>query len=308
MNVSKNIRRKVRPAARVARQNNLQGWLSVLPVLLVIAAVRGYPLLVGFQKSFTNWDGMTRSDFVGLQNYIRVLSDLEFWKLLSNNAIFMLFIPIQLVIGITVSVLFYEKTAGWKFFRSVFYLPQMISSVIVGYLFAVFFSFRGPINTILSSLGLEALTRDWLGQRASALMIIMVCLVWVNIGWQAMLGLGGLASVDPGIFEAAKIDGAGYFQRLFFITIPMLGRTIEYSCIMSVIWVLSGLFPYIFSMTKGGPGYDTTTIDYMVYLKSFGTSSEMGYASALAFILLLIIMLLTIGQMKLSNRANDWGE
>lgn len=285
-----------------------QGWLSVLPVLAFILIIRGYPLLVGIGKSFTNWNGMSQSDFVGLANYISILKDPLFWQLLGNNILFLLFIPIQLVIGIIVAVLFYEETLGWKFFRNIFYLPQIISSVVVGYLFSVFFSYRGPVNTILETMGLGALKKEWLGERGTAVIIIIICLVWVNIGWQAMLGLGGLGGIQPSVFEAAKIDGAGYWQRLFRITLPMLGRTIEYSCVMSVIWVLTGLFPFIFSMTKGGPGYDTTTIDYMVYLKSFGTSSEMGYACAMAVILLIIVMALTAIQMKASNRANEWGE
>lgn len=289
-----------------ARITARQGWLSVIPVLAVILLIRGYPLIIGLYESFTNWNGMSRNDFIGLKNYINILKDPVFWDLLKNNIIFLLFIPIQLIVGIVVAVLFYEETPGWKFFRNVFYLPQIISSVVIGYLFSVFFSYRGPVNAVLKIFGFGS--REWLGEKWSAIVIIILCLVWVNIGWQAMLGLGGMGAIPPSVFEAAKIDGAGYWKRLFKITIPMLGRTIEYSCVMSVIWVLTGLFPFIFSMTKGGPGYDTTTIDYMIYLKSFGSSSEMGYACALSVILLVIVTALTVIQMKLSNRANDWEE
>lgn len=285
-----------------------QGWLSVLPALAFILIIRGYPLLVAIIKSFTNWNGMSQSDFVGFSNYISIFKDPTFWKLLGNNIIFLLFIPIQLVVGIVVAVLFYERTFGWKFFRNVFYLPQIISSVVVGYLFSVFFSYRGPVNSVLETIGLSGFKREWFGERGTAIIIIIICLVWVNIGWQAMLGLGGLSSISPEVFEAARMDGAGYWQRLFKVTIPLLGRTIEYSCIMSVIWVLAGLFPFIYSMTKGGPGYDTTTIDYMIYIKSFGSSSELGYACALSVILLVIVTVLTVIQIKASNRANDWSD
>ncbi len=120
--------------------------------------------------------------------------------------------------------------------------------------------------------------------------------------------MGGLSSITPSIFEAASIDGAGYWQKLFLITIPMLARTIEYSLVISIIWVMTGLFPFIFTMTNGGPGYGTTTIDYMIYLKSFRMSSEMGYASALAVILTVIVLVLTVLEMKLSNKVTDWEE
>ena len=128
-----------------------QGLLSALPVLVVLIVIRGYPLLIGVIKSFTNWDGMTRSDFVGFTNYINILKDPVFYEMLKNNLIFMIFIVFQLVIGISISILFYEETLGWKFFQSVFYLPQIISFVVTGYLFTVFFSYRGPVNAILKA-------------------------------------------------------------------------------------------------------------------------------------------------------------
>lgn len=294
--------------SRLQRQTARQGWLSVLPALLVILAVRGYPLVFGFLKSFTDWTGIGSGNYVGLGNYIHILTGSEFWTLLRNTLIFLTFIPIQLIVGLLVAVLLYEEVWGWKFFRVVFYIPQIISALVIGYLFSIFFGYNGPVNRILTAIGLGAFKTEWLGNTVSAVTIIIFCLVWINIGWQAMLGLGGLASVSPSVFEAAEIDGAGFWKRFFHVTLPMLGRTIEYSCVISVIWVFTGIFPYIFSMTKGGPGYATTTIDYMIYLQSFGSVSNPGYASALAMILLVIVLVFTVIQMRVSNRANDWGD
>ena len=293
---------------RLRRQQARQGWLSVLPALLVVLAIRGYPLVFGFFKSFTDWNGIGAGNWIGLENYLNILASVEFWVLLKNNFIILIFIPIQLVIGLVVAVLLYEEVRGWKFFRVVYYVPQIISSLVIGYLFSVFFSYNGPVNNVLGQIGLGALKTEWLGNADTAMAIIIFCLVWINIGWQAMLGLGGLSAVPPSVFEAAQLDGAGFWRRFFSITFPMLGRTIEYSCIISVIWVFTGIFPYIFSMTKGGPGYSTTTIDYMIYLKSFGTVSKPGYACALAMILLVIVMVFTVIQMRVSNRTNDWGQ
>ncbi len=290
------------------RRQAVQGWLSVLPALLIILAIRGYPLLFGFMKSFTDWTGIGGGTYVGTVNYLNIITSSEFWILLKNNFLFLLFIPIQLVIGLLVAVLLYEEVFGWKFFRVVFYIPQIISALIIGYLFSVFFSYNGPVNLVLVKLGLGFLKTEWLGNAGSAAAIIIFCLVWINIGWQAMLGLGGLSAVAPSVFEAAQIDGAGFWKRFFSVTLPMLGRTVEYSCVISVIWVFTGIFPYIFSMTKGGPGYDTTTVDYMIYLKSFGAVSKPGYACALSMILLVIVLIFTVIQMRVSNKANDWGQ
>ncbi len=155
--------------SKYAKVTARQGWLSVLPVLVVILLIRGYPLIVGLCESFTNWNGMNRNDFIGFKNYMNILKDPVFWDLLKNNIIFLLFIPIQLIVGIVVAVLFYDETPGWKFFRNVFYLPQIISSVVIGYLFSVFFSYRGPVNAVLKVFGFQS--REWLGEKGSAIII-----------------------------------------------------------------------------------------------------------------------------------------
>ena len=290
--------------SKIRRRENIQGWLSVLPVLAVLAAVRGVPMAAAVVKSFTNWDGILKSDFVGFQNYINILAKGEFWGLLENNLVILIFIPIQVMLGMIVAVLLYEEVRGWKVFRTLYYLPQIISSVIVGFLFTILFGYYGPINTVLRSIGLDGLAIEWLGNRGSVLFVIIFCLVWINIGWQGMLVLGGLSSISPEIYESARLDGAGYWQRLFKITIPLIRRTIEYSVMTSVIWSFTGLFPLIFSLTQGGPGTETMTIDYMIYQKSFVSGSQLGYSCALSVILLVIILIFTGIQMGISQKRD----
>ena len=284
------------------------GLFSVLPALFLILAVRGYPMILAIQKSFTNWDGLKKNKFIGLDNYISILTGGEFWILLRNNLILLAYIPLQLLVGMTIAVLLYEEVLGWKFFRSLYYLPQVVSTVIIAYLFGVFFGYDGPINLLLRKAGLEMFAIEWLATGPGAMAVIILSLVWVNIGWQGILILGGMSSISPSVFEAARIDGAGYWRRLFHIIIPMLNRVIEYSCIISVIWVFTGLFSFIHSLTGGGPGYETTTIDYMIYLKAFVTGSQLGYACAVAVLLLAIILVFTRVQMTIADRLDDWGE
>ncbi len=290
--------------SKIRRRENIQGWLSVLPVLAVLAAVRGVPMAAAVVKSFTNWDGILKSDFVGFQNYINILAKGEFWGLLENNLVILIFIPIQVMLGMIVAVLLYEEVRGWKVFRTLYYLPQIISSVIVGFLFTILFGYYGPINTVLRSIGLDGLAIEWLGNRGSGLFVIIFCLVWINIGWQGMLVLGGLSSISPEIYESARLDGAGYWQRLLKITIPLIRRTIEYSVMTSVIWSFTGLFPLIFSLTQGGPGTETMTLDYMIYQKSFVSGSQLGYSCALSVILLVIILIFTGIQMGISQKRD----
>lgn len=283
-----------------------QGWLSVLPALLLILFMCAYPMVQTVLKSFTDWNGIGEGNAVGFKNYISILSSGQFWSLLKNNLIFLLFIPFQVLIGVIVAVLINNEIPGRKLFRVIYYIPQVISAVIIGYLFKVLFSYDGAINALLKSLHLIADSIPWMERSATARLVVILCLVWVNVGWQTLLALGGLTSIDPSIYEAAKLDGAGYWTQLFRITFPLLGRTLEYSCITSVMWTFTGIFSYIYSMTGGGPGYDTTTLEYMVYLKSFSANSQYGYASALSVLLIIVVMILTIVQLRISDRQNQW--
>ena len=294
--------------SRLKKNKALQAVLSVLPVVLVILAVRAYPILVAVAKSFTNWNGLYQNDWVGLTNYIELVKNGPFWTLLKNNLILLLNVPIQIFIGLIVAVLLYEEVVGWRFFRSLYYVPQIISAIILGYLFRTFFGYNGPLNMILRGAGLESLAIEWLGGGITALSVIVFCIVWFSIGWQAILLLGGMAAIPTSVFEAAIIDGANYWQRTFKIVLPMLVRVIEYSVIMTVVWTFTGLFPFIYSMTKGGPGYETTTLDYMIYVKAFVTGNKLGEACAIAVILLVMILAFTVVEMKVANRADDWGE
>lgn len=290
------------------RQEAIQGVLSILPVVVIILLIRAYPIVTTIFESFTNWNGLSRNDWVGLNNYISIFSGTDFWILLRNNLILLLNVPLQVFVGLVVAVLLYEEVPGWRIFRSIYYLPQIISAVIIGFLFRIFFSYNGPLNIILRSMGLDSAAIEWLGNGSTAIGVIITCLVWINIGWQGILIQGGMSSIPPSIFEAAKIDGANYWQRTFLVVFPMLTRVMEYSFIISTVWTFTSLFPFIYSMTNGGPGYQTTTIDYMIYIKAFVSGNQLGVACALAVILLIIVLIFTRLQMALANKADDWSE
>lgn len=286
-------------------KKHIISFLGIVPVLLLILVFSIYPIAQVISRSFTNWDGLFRSDFIGLKNYRNIFASDYFWLTAKNCFIMLINVPVQVVLGIVIAMLLHEKVFGWKFFRALFYLPQIVSAVIVGYLFKIFFAYEGPVNYLLHLMG-KTETIDWIGNRSTALLVIIFALVWINIGWQSVLFLGGLTAVPRSVLEAAELDGAGFFRRTFSIVLPMLGRITEYSLIMSISWTFAGLFPFIFAITKGGPGYDTTTLDYLVYQKAFVESASLGQASALAVILLVVISAITVLQKKLSDRFNDW--
>jgi multiple sugar transport system permease protein len=296
-------------AKRTRRQiRQRQAILSVLPVIVVLLAIRAYPIVTAVAKSLTNWNGLYTSDYVGLTNYARLLKGSVFWMLIRNNFVLLLNVPIQVFLGLVVAVLLHERVWGWRFFRSLYYIPQIISAVIIGYLFRTLFSMDGPINIIAARLGLMPVAVEWLGNTATALGVIVFCLVWSSLGWIAIVFMGGLSAIPDSVFEAARIDGAGFWRRTFQIAVPMLARVMEYAVMLSVVWTFTGLFPFIFSLTRGGPGYETTTLDYMIYIKSFVSGVNLGEACAIAVLLLLIILALTVAEMKATNTVDDWSE
>jgi multiple sugar transport system permease protein len=285
-----------------------QAILSVLPVIVVLLAIRAYPIATAAVRSLTNWNGLFTADYVGFRNYARLLGGDVFWKLIRNNFVLLLNVPIQVFFGLVVAVLLHERVWGWRFFRSLYYIPQIISAVIIGYLFRTLFAMDGPVNLVLGALGLMPTQLEWLGDTATALGVIVFCLVWSSLGWMAIVFMGGLSAIPDSVFEAARIDGAGFWRRTFQVAVPLLARVMEYAVMLSVVWTFTGLFPFIFSITRGGPGYETTTLDYMIYIKSFVSGVNLGEACAIAVLLLLIILALTVVEMRVTNRLDDWSE
>jgi multiple sugar transport system permease protein len=290
------------------RKTFLPIFLSLLPVFVILAVFRVYPIVTSLLKSFTNWDGLYRSDWVGLQNYVNFVKSGQFWMVLRNTLILLINVPLQVFIGLVVALLLYEKVKGWQFYRAVIYTPQIISAVIIGFLFKIFFGFNGPFNLVLKAVGLGSMAIEWFGNSYTALGVIVFSVVWFSIGWQAIVILGGMSAIPPSVFEAAIIDGANYWQRAFKIVVPMLVRVIEFAVIASGVWTLTQLFPFLFAMTRGGPGYETSTLDYMIYLKSFGLGfgRDYGTATAIAVMLLVLVLALTLIEMQVANRADDW--
>ena len=286
------------------RKQERQAYLTLIPLLLILIFLRCVPMVVAFIKSFTNWDGGFRNDFVGLANYKLLFSNKELGTMLKNNLFLLLHIPIQLVLAFIFSIYIYERKPGWRFFRSLYYLPQVTSILVIGTVFKAFFRMNGPVNLILQSLGLDAV--NFLADGDKAIWIILFSMVWQSLGWQMLIISGGLSSMDDSVLEAATLDGAGYWSKMFKIIIPMQLRTIEYSIVVSIIWVFCGLYNFIYAITDGGPGYSTTTLDYMVYLKAFRANGQMGVACACAMVLLVVVLLLVAVQRKMSDKVSDW--
>lgn len=283
-------------------------YLCILPAILFLILVRAVPIVSVFIKSFTNWDGLYKNDFVGLKNYRQLFESGMFINLFKNNMYLLLSVPLQVIIGLIVAVLLYEHIPGWQVYRAIFYVPQIISLVILGYLFKTMFGLEGPVNQLLTNIGLEKAACDWLLNRETALPVMVFCITWYSIGWQTIVILGGMSSIDTSVFEASRLDGASFWDRTFRIVLPMIVSVISYCIVMAVIWTLTNMFALIYSMTGGGPGYETMTLDYFIYDKAFEGGNQLGYACAVSVILLLVVLIITAVELRISNKAEEkWG-
>lgn len=294
-----------RPAARTGvrslrRRDARIAYLTLLPAFLLVAVVIWYPVTRTVYQSFTEWNGAV-STWIGWENYQRIVSNGELWLLMRNNLIFVASVPGILLISLVVTVLLHEQVAGWKFFRSVYYLPTILSAAVVGTLMRIMFNANGVTNRALAGLGLGGLQHDWLGQVPTAFMVLIFAFYWTTLGQGVLIFLAGLASIPGDLLDAARLDGAGWWNRLFQIIIPLLVPAIAYFVLTNVIWIFVGLFALVFTVTKGGPGYATTPFDLMIYRKAF-ESGELGYASALSVILFCIVLAVSAVQLRLFDR------
>jgi len=284
----------------VSRGNNLKGYLFILPALLSIGVVFAYPLFQNLYFSLLDLAQAGRP-FSGMRNYVLMAADPLFWTSLRNNALLILLVPVLVVVALVFAVVLFERVRGWRFYRGVMLIPYITSITAVGLFFTLFFQGRGILNTLLRSLGLESLVVDWLGSTRWALPAIMVVIVWREFGFGAMLFLARLATVPEELFEAARLDGAGWLRRLRNVVVPQLATVIEFYVFIMIVTMLSWVFNYIYVMTLGGPARSTFVTELYIYIMAF-RMQKMGVASGVSIILLLITAALAFISLRFRSR------
>jgi ABC-type sugar transport system permease subunit len=272
--------------------------LFLLPACLLLLIFRVAPALSAVAHSFTSWDGVRSPTFVGLTNFAKLLRDGVFWTALKNNLLVALSIPLWILVSLVLALLIHQEVFGWRFFRATFFLPSVLSPVIIGILFAAFLGPSGPVNQGLRTLGLKALALEWLGNPHSALPTLVMVILWGIFGHGVIVFLAGLAAVPREIFEAARLDGATGWTYLWHIVVPSLRHVIEFWGVNLVVWSFTSLFAFIYVMTQGGPGYATMLVSYQVYQQAF-EADRMGYACALGTALFLMVFGLVLLQIRL---------
>jgi multiple sugar transport system permease protein len=278
-------------------------YLAVLPAAALVIILMVAPIGETIYRSFTNWDGLT-SSFIGLENFSLIFHNPVSDQVFLNSAIFLISVPLILIASVLVAVLVYERVPGWRVFRFLFFIPNVLSPVIVGALFSTFFLPSGLVDKVLSPVGLSSY--PWLSHPWTARAVVILALVWTSFGFGMVVVLSAMSTIDPALYDAAAIDGASWWRRLWSITIPMISGSLQFLSVINVIYTFTSLFSFVYVITAGGPGFATTTVDYFTYLTTF-ENGQFGYGAALAVLLFLVVLVLTVVQIKLFPRREVQG-
>ena len=290
---------------RAWRQNAL-GFAFLLPALAVYLVFTAYPLFQSLRLSLTSWDGVNAvKEFVGLDNYVRALSlDETFRNALYHNLLWITIGSVlPITIGLITALLIYDGVVLSIVFRTVLFMPYVLSSMVIGIIFGLILnpSF-GVLNQGLKAVGLSVLAQPWLGQSSTALLSLMMVATWHNFGFNMTLLLAGLQNTDPLLHDAAKIDGANVFQRLWHVTIPQLNHVITLAFSLALIGGFK-VFDLVYVMTEGGPGFHTEVLASYIVKQSF-RQSYVGYGCALAIMLTCMILIVSVVFIRLRERGN----
>ena len=280
----------------------------MLPNLAMIAVFTLLPLIFAFVISFQSLDSLGGWSWVGVGNYLRLVTDSVFWQSIANTGIFTLFtVPVGMALGLGIAVLLNGVLPGRTLFRSIIFLPLVVSGVATGVLGAwMFDQNNGFINKLLVSVG--AAPAPWQSEGFWAMTSIILVTLWQRVGFDMLIYLAGLQGVDPSVREAATVDGASAWQGFRYITLPLLGPSTFFLLIMNMIYSFQ-VFDAVWAMTRGGPGFSTTTVVSYAYRTSFDEHGPqlLGYGAAVGAAIYLITLAITALQWRFSATRDQSG-
>ena len=285
-------------------------WLYLIPGLVLFTVVILVPFVWNIYLSFTSYRGIKPPEWIGLENWQKLLGDEKFWTSFQNSiAMIVAMVVVPTLLGLLIAAVLFDlvgKRFGGRvasFLRATYYLPQIlpiaVAAVVIGWILR---ANDGALNQILESIGLGSLAHNWLGSPDTALLSIMVVMVWVQLGYPVVIFMAALQRVDPELYEAAALDGANWWQRFSAITVAIIRPEIFVVTLTCTIAALK-VFGPVYTLTRGGPGTSTIVPSYYSYSEFF-QSQQVGYGATIATALTVIVILLTIGFIQ----AQAWVE
>ena len=280
-------------------RKNLVAYSFIAPNFIGFAVFTLGPIAFAFALAFLHWDGSNPITFAGIDNFARLLTDRIFGIALWNTILYSaLSVPLTIVCALALAILLNQKLPGRSFFRAAMFFPYVASLVAVAVVWNMLFNPEmGPINMLLYYAGVDPkdLPR-WAADKDWAMITVVLFGVWKSMGYYMVIYLAGLQGINQDLYEAASIDGAGAWQRFWYITVPQLGPTTFFVTVMLTIQSFKVL-DQIYLLTQGGPGTSTLVLVYHIYNEAF-ISWELGYSSTIAFVLFLIVLGVTLVQFR----------
>ncbi len=287
------------------QRSRLAPYLYIAPLVALLLFVFGYPLVRIFEFSFKMVRGID-GPWIGLRNYELVLSQQLFWDSVQHNLQLLLAVPFMVVWSLLIAVVLYERLKGWKLYRVVLFMPYILAIPIIAVVMKKMFQFNGPVNEVLRWLSLDFLALDWIGSSDVALWTVMILIIWRESALGIILFLARLLSLDESLIESAKLEGASWWQRLWYVIVPQMKVVIEFYVVVSVITILSAVFAYVFMLGggRGGPGTSTMVVELYIFNALIRTSLP-GIASAVSVMLFLVSLLLIVPLFAARRKANE---
>jgi len=293
------------PPFRFRFRRILLPYLYLAPALFLIFFIYAYPLLQLARLSTQKVITYDKTHYIGLANFRLLATDPAFRFALGNNLRLMLGVPILIGLSIFFAALLYDRMRGWKLYRALVFLPYVLAIPVIGIAFSYILRLNGPVNNMLRVAGLGGITLDWLGNPHVAPWILLGVIVWKELGFGIILFLARLLSVREELYEAAELDGANWWQRVWYVSVPELRSVIGFYAVLESITMLSWVFAYVYTMTGGGPANGTLVLEFYLYRKAFGIGQggrQIGVAAAVSVILLVAVFVFLTFQSLLRRR------
>ncbi|MFP4893489.1 carbohydrate ABC transporter permease [Paraburkholderia sp. EG304] len=264
------------------RSEQRMAFVLLLPALLLVIVFRIFPLGWGAVLSFLGVTSSGAVGFVGVSNYVALAHDPSFRDSMVNTLILLATLPVWVMLPMVLAILIHQGVPGGKVFRAVYFFPAVLSSVIIGSIFNVVLRYDGNLNAMLDTFGIDAV--DWLGNGSTALMSLIGVQMWSTFGMGVLIFMAGLSTVPDEMIEAARLDGANFWQTWIYIIIPMLRPIIEFVAVVTTVGVLTSMFGLIYVLTDGGPGTSTTLPEFLIWIEQ-GKMNRPSYAAAISVVL-----------------------
>ncbi|WP_433582608.1 carbohydrate ABC transporter permease [Paenibacillus amylolyticus] len=292
--------RKRKRGGPLAREAQIAGWLFVSPMVLGFTLLLLFPMGLALYMSLTDWPLLGDHHFIGLKNYRNIMTDAMFWKVLANTVYFTVgLVPLNIVLALLLALLLSRNLRGIGIFRTAIFVPVMTSLIVWAIVWKLMYATEsGLINQLLLMAGIKG--PAWLYNEDLAMPAVIVTSVLKNVGLNMVLFIAAIQQVPRSLYEAATLDGAGRRGTFFHVTLPMITPTVFLTVVMTVIGSLK-VFGQIYVMTQGGPSNSTKVLVYYIWEKAFKLF-QFGYASALAYVLFFIVLILTLLQWQLRKR------